>query len=60
MTSTHPTPTRPPAVAERSTVSRAGAPIRLERLIISQAVREAIERQFRRDTPRPDATVAAR
>jgi hypothetical protein len=43
-----PTP-RPPAVSQRRTVSRAGAPIRLERLTMSQAVREAIERQFRRD-----------
>jgi hypothetical protein len=36
-------------VSQRRTVSRAGAPIRLERLTMSQAVREAIERQFRRD-----------
>jgi hypothetical protein len=39
-------------------VSRLGAPIRLERLTISQAVREAIERQFLAPTslasPAPD------
>ena len=42
VTSTDQTPSRLPAVAERNTVSRAGAAIRLERLTISQAVREAI------------------
>jgi hypothetical protein len=35
-------------VSQRDTVSRAGAPIRLERLTISMAVREAIERQFQK------------
>lgn len=39
-------------------MSRLGAPIRLERLTISQAVREAIERQFLEPTslasPAPD------
>jgi hypothetical protein len=35
-------------VSQRDTVSRAGAPIRLERLTISLAVREAIERQFQK------------
>jgi hypothetical protein len=49
VTSTEHSPPRPPAVSQRRTVSRAGAPIRLERLTISQAVREAIERQFRKD-----------
>ena len=48
MTSTEPPLPRPPAVSQRRTVSRADAPIRLERLTISQAVREAIERQFRK------------
>jgi hypothetical protein len=57
MTSTDsPTP-RPPAIAGRRTVSREGAPIRLERLTISQAVREAIERQFRK-APQPDVRPA--
>jgi hypothetical protein len=47
---TSPEPTVPPvpAVSHRDTVSRAGAPIRLERLTISLAVREAIERQFQK------------
>lgn len=50
MTSTDLPKSRPPAIAERNTVSAEGAAIRLERLTISQAVREAIERQFRKDT----------
>ncbi|WP_291980440.1 hypothetical protein [Luteitalea sp.] len=58
MTSTDQPSTRPPAVSSRHTVSRLGAPIRLERLTISQAVREAIERQFLEPTslasPAPD------
>jgi hypothetical protein len=48
----------PPAVSSRHTVSRAGAPIRLERLTISQTVREAIERQFLAIAP--DATTNSR
>ena len=51
MTSTDQPLLRPPAVSSRHTVSRVGAPIRLERLTISQAVREAIERQFVAATP---------
>ena len=48
MTSPEPTVPPVPAVSQRDTVSRAGAPIRLERLTISLAVREAIERQFQK------------
>ena len=57
MTSTDSPKAPPPAISGRRTVSREGAPIRLERLTISQAVREAIERQFRRP-PSPDAPPA--
>jgi hypothetical protein len=60
VTNTHHTPTCAPAVAERNTVSRVGAPIHLERLTISQAIREAIERQFRKTTPPQDAPRATR
>jgi hypothetical protein len=56
VTSTDKPIARPPAVSNRRTVSRAGAPIRLERLTISQAVREAIERQFDKAAVKHDAT----
>ena len=56
MTSTDTPLPRPPAVSQRDTVSRDGAPIRLERLTISMAVREAIERQFQKTLTQDRAT----
>ncbi|BCS30817.1 hypothetical protein TBR22_A00170 [Luteitalea sp. TBR-22] len=43
-----PAPTSSAAVSQRRTVSRAGAPITLERLTLSRPLRDAIARQFTR------------